>query len=158
MQDGLDTLRGSVRNNNDEFSAILSTVTKRLDDSEFKMSAMVKGIENLQVDIKSKENKLTKLMQNFKAKQAALAITDRPSEQEYKIGALESELRLVKEGLAQERQRRDALFGDILAQYKEINGHVSHTENDLLIRMRKHKEEVIEEGKRTKDQQRKLEE
>lgn len=87
-----------------------------------------------------------------------LAITSGPSEHEQKIGSLEAEIRLLKEGLTQERQRRDTIFQDIMQQYQEINNYVHQNENTLLNKIRKHKEEVIEENKRSKDQQKKLEE
>ena len=87
-----------------------------------------------------------------------LAITSGPSEQEQKIGSLEAEIRLLKEGLTQERQRRDTIFQDIMQQYQEINNYVHQNENSLLNKIRKHKEEVIEENKRAKEQQKKLEE
>lgn len=87
-----------------------------------------------------------------------LALTDRPVEQEQKMGSLETEIKLLKEALSQERQRRDTLFQDMLQQYQEINNFVHKNENNMLHKMRKHKEDVMEENKRTKEQQKKLEE
>ena len=87
-----------------------------------------------------------------------MAIADRPYDHEQKMGTLEGEVRILKEALNQERQRRDTLFQDIMMQYQEITGKVYQNENELLTRMKKHKDDVVEENKRTKDQQKKLEE
>ena len=87
-----------------------------------------------------------------------LAISDKPYESDVKVGSLEAEVRLLKEALAQERQKRDNFFQDIANQYQDLYGYVHRNESSMLNKLRKHQEDVIEENKRTKDQQRKLEE
>jgi len=87
-----------------------------------------------------------------------LALSDKPFDQEQKFGTLEAEVRLLKEALNQERQKRDVFLQDIMQQYQEINNYIHQNENDILNKFRRHKEDVIEENKRTKEQQRKLEE
>lgn len=74
------------------------------------------------------------------------------------MGAMETEMRLLKEALNQERQKRDTFFQEVMQQYQQINNYVHQNENEILGKMRRHKEDVFEENKRTKEQQKKLEE
>jgi len=68
------------------------------------------------------------------------------------------EVKLMKEKLNQEQQRRDQIFEDFMRQYQEINNTVHKHENDMISKFQKHKEDVNEESRKTKEQQKKLEE
>ena len=87
-----------------------------------------------------------------------LAIRDKPFDNEQRFGNLETDLKLMKEMLNQERQKRDTFMTDILQQYRDLCSNMNRNEGDLLEKMRKNKEELFEENKRAKEQQKKLEE
>jgi len=53
LQDGLESLKASVKENNDGINEVLIDLTKRLDDSELKYSGIVKLIEPLNVPFRN---------------------------------------------------------------------------------------------------------
>ncbi len=71
---------------------------------------------------------------------------------------MEAEIRLLKESLTQERQKRDIFIKDVMLQYQEVNNYIHQNENEIVGKFRRHRDEVMEENKRTKEQQKKLEE
>ncbi len=71
---------------------------------------------------------------------------------------MEAEIRVLKEAVGQERQKRESFFNDIMQQYQDINNQLHINGNDILGKFRKHKDDVLEESRRNIDQQRKLEE
>jgi len=87
-----------------------------------------------------------------------LAIRDKPFDNEQRFGTIETDLKLMREILNQERQKRDVFMQDVLQQYKDVCSNMNRNESGLLDKMRKNKEELFEENKRSKEQQKKLEE
>lgn len=71
---------------------------------------------------------------------------------------LETEVKLLREALNQERQKREVFFGDLLKQYQEVFSFVHKNESEILSKMQKHKDEIYEQTRLTKEQQKKLEE
>lgn len=71
---------------------------------------------------------------------------------------VETELKLLREALNQERQKREAFFSDIMSQYQEVFSFVHKSEGDLLQKIHKHKDDIYEQHRVTKEQQKKLEE
>ena len=49
LQDGLDIVKGSVRENNDGVNSLLNQISRRLDENDFKMESVAKGLEALNV-------------------------------------------------------------------------------------------------------------
>mmetsp|Transcript_29720 Transcript_29720/g.27204 ORF Transcript_29720/g.27204 Transcript_29720/m.27204 type:complete len:146 (-) Transcript_29720:3669-4106(-) len=91
-------------------------------------------------------------------KTSALALPSSKTNESHALGNLEMEVKLMKEKLNQEQQRRDQIFEDFMRQYQEINNTVHKHENDMISKFQKHKEDVNEESRKTKEQQKKLEE
>ena len=69
---------------------------------------------------------------------------------------LEIEMKLIKEGLFQEQNRRDLLFKDVMGLYKDLNNMVHKHENELIQRFKQQKEEISLENTVTKEQSKKL--
>lgn len=49
LQDSVEFLKGSVKNNNDGMSDILNTVNRRLDDTEYRIANIMKGLDSVNV-------------------------------------------------------------------------------------------------------------
>jgi len=49
FQDGLDLLKDSLKSNNDGVNTVLNTLTRRLDESDFKMANIMRGLEGMHV-------------------------------------------------------------------------------------------------------------
>ena len=49
LQDGLDIVKGSLRENNDGMNSLLNQITRRLDENDFKMESVMKGLDSLNV-------------------------------------------------------------------------------------------------------------
>ena len=81
-----------------------------------------------------------------------------PSNNKGSVNPLETEVKLLKESLVQEQQRRDIFFSDMMKQYQEMNNIMHSNENQMLQRLKNHKDEIIEEHRYAKEQQKRLEE
>jgi len=143
LQDGLDIVKGSVRENNDGINSLLNQISRRLDENDFKMESVMKGLDSVN---------------RHRAQENRLAITDKAYDHEHKVGTMEAEIRVLKEALGQERQKREMFFNDIMQQYQDINNQLHLNGNDILGKFRRHKDDMLEENRRNIDQQRKLEE
>jgi len=51
LQDGLDIVKGSMRENNDGTNSLLNQISRRLDENDFKMESFMKGLDALNVRI-----------------------------------------------------------------------------------------------------------
>jgi len=51
LQDGLDIVKGSMRENNDGMNSLLNQISRRLDENDFKMESFMKGLDALNVRI-----------------------------------------------------------------------------------------------------------
>lgn len=66
------------------------------------------------------------------------------------------EINIIKEALAQERQKRETFFNDVMQQYQEVFSIVSRTEGQVIGKVQKQREELNEQIRRSKEQQDRL--
>ena len=86
-----------------------------------------------------------------------IPIENQPSIEDKRQDVLAVEVNLLKEALNQEKQKRETFFNDISRQYQEVFQTVYKNEGQVLSKVQKQREELVEQIRRTKEQQQKLE-
>ena len=152
LEDDFQGLRDTLHNQNEAFFNKILTLEAQVQNCEFKMRSTPQNnhnnIDSNLLAIDSKEYNGNLMVYDKKASSKEFQNTN---------NQVEIELKLVKEGLFQEQNRRDTLYKDVMGLYKDLNNMVHKHENELLHRFKQQKDEISLETNASKEQIKKIE-
>lgn len=152
-----------------KLNSVENLLSSSLEGQNMETLMLIKKVDELQFRLKSIENQPK---EDQRVGRIAIANKAEPNEPNDKLilysgspGSpgvhsfdYEIEMKLMKEGLSQERNRRELLFADMLRMYQEIHTFVHKNESEVNSRIKRHQAELNEQQVLVKEEGRKLEE